>query len=183
MVSGSRISPTTMTSGACRRAARRAVGKSGASTPIHLLDHASPMRMLVLDRVLDCDDVAGVSMVDLIHERRHGGRLPRAGGTADEHQAARKPAERQHGWGQAERRQTRDGGGKAADRRRRAAALAMEVDAEASQIGTPIRGVRDARLAELALGVRRQSRAYRLRNLIAVQRSFCQRHDDPVDAD
>ena len=34
MVSGSRISPTTMMSGACRKAARSAVGKSGASTPI-----------------------------------------------------------------------------------------------------------------------------------------------------
>ena len=33
-VSGSRISPTTITSGACRSAARSAVGKSGASIPI-----------------------------------------------------------------------------------------------------------------------------------------------------
>ena len=36
IVSGSRISPTTMTSGAWRMAARSAVGKSGASTPISI---------------------------------------------------------------------------------------------------------------------------------------------------
>ena len=36
IVSGSRISPITITSGACRSAERSAVGKSGASTPISI---------------------------------------------------------------------------------------------------------------------------------------------------
>jgi hypothetical protein len=38
IVSGSRISPTTMTSGAWRTAARSAVGKSARPSDLHLLD-------------------------------------------------------------------------------------------------------------------------------------------------
>ena len=43
IVSGSRISPTTITSGACRTAARSAAGKSGASTPISTCSITLPL--------------------------------------------------------------------------------------------------------------------------------------------
>ena len=91
IVSGSRISPITITSGAWRSAARSAVGKSGASMPISTCSMMlRVMRVLVLDRILDGDDVAGVAAVDLVDDRRQRGRLAGAGRAADEHQAARQ---------------------------------------------------------------------------------------------
>ncbi len=57
-VASSRISPTRRTSGSWRRAATRAVAKSGASAPISICSTTTPpVAVLVLDRVLDRDDV------------------------------------------------------------------------------------------------------------------------------
>ena len=59
----------------------------------------------------------------------------------------------------------------------------MEVDAEASELRTSIRGVRDARVAIVALRMRGQSRGDSLLDLLAAQRAFRQRHDDAFDPD
>ena len=61
---------------------------------LDLLDQAAAVRVLVFDRILDGDDVARVAQVDLVHERRQRGRLAGSGRTADQHQAARQPAQR-----------------------------------------------------------------------------------------
>ena len=101
-----------MMSGAWRRAARSAVGKSGASiADLHLLDEAFAMLMLVLDRILDGDDVPRVAAVDLVHQRRQRRRLAGSGRPADEHQTARQARERLDVRRQAQRRQPRHGGG------------------------------------------------------------------------
>ena len=58
-----------------------------------LLDHALLMRVLVLDRIFDRDDVLRVAPVDLVDQRRHRRRLSRAGGAADEDQAVMQPGD------------------------------------------------------------------------------------------
>jgi hypothetical protein len=42
---------------------------------LNLLDHAPLVRVLILDRIFDRDDVLGIPSIDDIHERRHGGGL------------------------------------------------------------------------------------------------------------
>jgi hypothetical protein len=117
IVSGSRISPTTMTSGAWRSDARSAVGKSGASdADLDLLHHAGVVRVLVLDRILDRDDVARVAAVDLVDQRGQRRRLARPGRAADQHEAARQPREQLHARGQAERGEPRHPRRQRADR-------------------------------------------------------------------
>ena len=87
--SGSRISPITRMSGAWRTAARRAVGKSGASTPTSTCSITpGMMRVLVLDRILDGDDVARVASIDRVDQRRQGRGLAGSGRAADQHQPA-----------------------------------------------------------------------------------------------
>ena len=58
-VSGSRISPTTMTSGACRsRRSQRGREVRRVDPDFHLLDHAAVMGVLIFDRVFNGDNVA-----------------------------------------------------------------------------------------------------------------------------
>ena len=102
-----------------RRAERgREVGRVDAD--LDLLDQALAMRMLVLDRIFDRDDVPRVAMVDLVDQRRQRRRLAGTGRTADEHQPARQTRERFDVRRQVQRREPRHrrtaGGG---SRRRR----------------------------------------------------------------
>ena len=94
IVSRSRISPTRITSGSSRRAARRPSAKSVASAPT---SRWLTMQRLVpvqeLDRVLDREDVVLALAVDHVDHRRQRRRLARAGRPGDEHEAARLAGE------------------------------------------------------------------------------------------
>jgi hypothetical protein len=89
MVSRSRISPIRMTSGACRRVffSGDAPGV-GVHADLALGDHAVLVRVHVLDRVLDGDDVALGVLVAVAEHRGEGGGLAAAGAADDQHQAA-----------------------------------------------------------------------------------------------
>ncbi len=90
--------------------------------------------MLVLDRIFDGDDVPRFAMVDLVDQRRERRRLPRAGGAADEHQAARQACERFDVRRQVERGEPRHHRGQAADGGGGPAPFVMQVDAESSEV-------------------------------------------------
>ena len=98
-VSVSRISPTRMTSGSCRIAARSAVEKSlGVDADLALVDHRELVVVEDLDRVLDRDDVDLAVVVDVVDHAGERRGLARPGRTGDEHQAARLQGERgEHG--------------------------------------------------------------------------------------
>ncbi len=136
IVSRSRISPTRITSGSWRRAARRPrreVRRVGAD--LALVDDRAFVLVQELDRVLDREDVVLALAVDHVDHRRQGRALAGAGRAGDEDEAARFAGElaqhRRHPevlqggdpvWDEAE-------GG--ADR----AALQVGVDAEAGDVG------------------------------------------------
>ena len=88
MVSRSRISPTRMTLGAWRRAARKPLEKLSKSVPnSRWLKVATIMRMNKLDRVFQRDDVDGPGVADLVEHRGQGGGFAGARRAGDEHQA------------------------------------------------------------------------------------------------
>jgi hypothetical protein len=95
------------------------------------------MGMFVLDRVLDRDDVAAVAGVDRVDQRGERRALARAGGTADQDEAARKTGQQLHRGGQPQLgeigRMRRQG----ADRRRRTPTLPVQVDTEPTPAGEP----------------------------------------------
>ena len=102
-VSVSRISPTRMTSGSCRIAARSAVEKSlGVDAHLALVDHRELVEVQHLDRVLDRDDVHLAVVVDVVDHAGERRRLAGAGRAGDEHQAARLQRQRREHRRQAE---------------------------------------------------------------------------------
>ena len=150
---------------------------------LDLLDQTAVVLVLVLDRILDRHDVPGVAPVDLLDDRRERRRLARSGRPADEHQPARQLREQLDRRRQPERRQSRHCGRQQPNRRRRAAALAMQVDAEAADAGDAKRGVGDARVAILPPRVRSEGRQHRLLDVEPVERPLGERDDLAVDAD
>ena len=87
MLSWSRISPTSRTSGSSRSAERRARGNDSVSLPTS--------RWLTAERWLPCTYSMGSSMVtmwqapvavDVVDHGGQGGRLPRPGRAGDDHQ-------------------------------------------------------------------------------------------------
>ena len=90
IVSRSRISPTRITSGSWRSAARSASAKLvGVGADLALVDDALLVPVHELDRVLDRDDVVGARAVDLVDHRRERRRLAGAGRAGDEDEPAR----------------------------------------------------------------------------------------------
>src|SRR5881396_1752382 len=79
IVSGSRISPTRMTSGSSRRAARSDGEAGRVVADLALADDAVDVLVGELDRVLDRDDVVVPVAVDEVDHRRERGRLAGAG--------------------------------------------------------------------------------------------------------
>jgi hypothetical protein len=75
----------------------------------------------------------------------------------------------------------RNGCREPADRRRRLAALAVQIHPEASEGGDFQRGIRDSVLAKLTLRVRYQLWKNKLFNVVAVQDSGVAPHDAAVD--
>jgi hypothetical protein len=117
IVSGSRISPTTMTVGRLAERGAQRVGKSGASMPISICS--------ISDCGVRCSYSIGSSMVmmwrasrvvDLVDQRRERRRLAGAGRAADEDEPARQARRAPRRWRQVERREARHGGRQAADR-------------------------------------------------------------------
>ena len=138
--------------------------------------------MLVLDRVLDGDDVARLASIQFVDQRRQRRRLARAGPAADEHQAARELRQVLHLRRQRERRQSRHIARQRADGGRRPAALAVQVDAEASDARQAERRVGDAvALVDLA-GVRRHRGEHGALDVRPGQGVLADRHDALVDA-
>jgi hypothetical protein len=88
-----------------------------------------------VDRVLDGEDVALLVLVDVVHHAGEGGRLTRAGGAGDQHDAARLVGDVGEDLGRLEIVQREDLGGDGAHHRRRAALLHEGVHPEARQVG------------------------------------------------
>ena len=89
MTSISRISPIRITSGAWRRVFFSArFPRIGVDADLALRDQAVLVRVHVLDRVLDGDDVAVGVLVAVADHRRERGGLARARAADEEHQAA-----------------------------------------------------------------------------------------------
>ena len=71
-----------------QRVLERGVPGIGIDADLAVRDHAALVRMHVLDRVLDRDDVAAGLVVAVADHRRQRGRLARAGAADHDHQAA-----------------------------------------------------------------------------------------------
>ena len=134
MVSRSRISPISTTSGSSRRTERSASGK--------LLVSACSSRWLTMALRWECRYSMGSSMVmmwtgvllvDLVDHRGQGGGLARAGGPGDQDQAAGLVGHLGHDGGQAQLFERPDLVGDAAERPGDGAALHEDVGAEAGQ--------------------------------------------------
>ena len=162
IVSRSRISPTRMMSGSSRRAPRRAAAKErGVHAHLAMVHQAVLALVHKLDRVLDGDDVIVPVLVGVVHHRRQGGGLARAGRPGHHHQAAV-----QHGEFLQHRRQRRvqllevfEGqhlGGNLAEDGRDAVLLVEEVGAEARHLRNFVAEIHVPRfLEELDLVLRR----------------------------
>ena len=88
IVSRSRISPTRITFGACRSAARSAARKRRrVAVQLALVHRALLVVVQELDRVFDGEDVLGAGLVDQVDHRRQRRRLARAGRAGDQHDA------------------------------------------------------------------------------------------------
>ena len=89
MVSRSRISPTRITSGSWRKAARSAVEKFAVSTSTsRWLMKLLLVAVQEFDGVFDGDDVIGARGVDAVDHGRQRGGFARAGRSGHQHQAA-----------------------------------------------------------------------------------------------
>ena len=96
-------------------------------------DAAAAVFVEVLDGLLEGDDVAGVVLVEVADERRHGGAPAGAGGAREEHQAALLLDEGGGGRRQPQVGRDGDGEGDAAHHHGERAALPEGADAEAAQ--------------------------------------------------
>ncbi len=76
-----------------KRGAQRSWKIRRVNADFDLLDYALLMRVLVLDRIFNRDDVLCVAPVDLVDERRDRRGLSRSGGTADQNQAVMQPGD------------------------------------------------------------------------------------------
>ena len=71
----------------------------GIHPDLALRDGAVDVAMQELDRVLERDHVLLLSLVDVVHDRGHGGALPRAGDPRDENQPSLRRRDRaEDGW-------------------------------------------------------------------------------------
>ena len=79
----------------CCAESRRKIRRVRAD--FNLLDDASNVGVLVLDRVFDGDNVSRFAAVDVVDQCGERGRFTRARGTANQDQAARQMCEGFHG--------------------------------------------------------------------------------------
>ena len=148
IVSRSRISPTRITSGSWRSAARRPLANERrVGADLALVDDALAVPVQELDRVLDREDVLGARVVDAVDQRGEGRRLAGAGRAGHEHEPARLLAQVVEALGHLELLERADARGDEAERSADARALEVGVDAEAGEPGDRVGEV------ELAVGL------------------------------
>ena len=134
IVSRSRISPTRITSGSWRSAARRASREAeGVGADLALIDDAALVAVQELDRVLDREDVLRAVAVDLVDDRGKRRRLTGAGRAGHEHEAARLSASWCSERGNAELLERLELGGDEAEGSADRLALEVDVHAEARE--------------------------------------------------
>ncbi len=150
---------------------------------LDLFDETGAVRMLVLDRVLDRDDVAGVAAVDLLDERRERRGLAGAGGAADQDETARKLRQRLDAGRKAQGGQSRRLGRERTHRGRRTPPLAVEVDAKASPAAQLVGRVGVFFLRVSRPRASRERRQDRLLDLLAGDGRLRQGDDGAVDPD
>ena len=139
IVSRSRISPTRITFGAWRSAARSARReRRRVAVQLALVDRALLVRVQELDRILDREDVIGARLVDQVDDRGERRRLARAGRSGHEHDAVLERGDVGERRRQIQLRERRNLRRDDAHDDRVGAALAEDVDAEPG-------AVRDAR--------------------------------------
>jgi hypothetical protein len=160
---------------------RREVGR--IHSDLDLLDETRLVRVLVLDRVLDRDDVPSVAAVDLLDERRESRRLAGARGAADQDEAARQARERFGARRKAQRGESRRIRRQGPDRGSGPSTLAMKVDPEAARPPDLEGEVRHRLLRVTGTPAGGKSRKNRLLDLFARERGVRERHDPSVDAD
>jgi len=148
-----------------------------------LVDDALLVAVQELDRVLDGHDVLFARGVDLVHDRGQRGRLPRARGAGDEHEAARPAGQVVHDGRQAELVDGLDHGRDQAKRRADGGPLVVRVDAEAGVPGDRVGEVDlPLRLQPLALVVG-EDRVHDLARLLGGHHGVVlQRLEAPPDA-
>ena len=134
-----------------KRGAQGLAEGNGVGADLALVDDALLVLVHELDRVLDREDVIGPRAVDLVDDRRQGGRLARAGRTGHEHEPARLRGELVQTRRQAELLERLDVVGDDAERRAERLALEEDVDAEAGDAGDRVGEVELALDLELLL--------------------------------
>ena len=88
IVSRSRISPTRITSGSCRKAAADGLGETRhVHAQFPLVDRRLLVRVVELDRVFDRDDMVVEVLVDVVDHRRQRGGLAGARRPRDQDQS------------------------------------------------------------------------------------------------
>ena len=133
MVSGSRISPTRITSGFCRRILRSDPAKSGAScADLDLLDHRLAVPVNKFDGILDGHHMIAAMRVDQVDQRGQRRALAAAGGSGDQHQSLARLRESAQRRGQMQRFDRGDFFGKQTDAAGHCAALVMDIRAKTS---------------------------------------------------
>ena len=135
MVSRSRISPTSTTSGSSRSAERSASEKPRVSrcTSRWFIEAALGL-VHEFDRILDRDDVIGPVVVAVVDHAGERGGLARARGAGHQHQAARQHAQVAEDLRRLQVVERDDGRGNVAEHGAGAAVLVEGVDAEARQL-------------------------------------------------
>ena len=136
IVSRSRISPTRMSSGSSRRAARRPRAKSGSiGADLALVDDRLFVFVQELDRVLDREDVVRAFGVDHVEHRRQRRALAGAGRAGDEDEPTRFLGQLTEDLRHPERVEVRDLLRDEPERGADRAALEEAVDAEPGDVG------------------------------------------------
>jgi len=128
-----RILAERVLEGACERL--------GISSHFALIDQAALMLVDELDRVFDSDDVAFPLPVDLVDQRREGGRLSRPGWPGDQHQSAWLLRHFRYRGGQPQILKRADGERNLSNYHRDASALTETVTAEPGEAGDPEREI------------------------------------------
>ena len=185
IVSRSRISPTRITSGSWRSAARRASAEARrVGADLALVDDAALVPVHELDRVLDREDVLGARAVDLVDQRGERRRLTGAGRAGDEHEAARLRRQLVQARRQAELLERLDLVRDLAEGGAERLALEEDVDAEARDAGNAVREVDlPVDLEVLLLLARQDAVEQRLGRLGVERRNAVEPLQMPANAD
>ena len=160
------------------------VGKStaiGADLP--LVDNALAVPVQIFDRVLQRQDVAGTFTVDQIDHRRHRGRLAAAGGSGDQHQAARLAGQFTHDVRQFQFLQARHPLGNDPDRNRNRTALPERIDAKPAEAEHRIGKIDFAVLIELDAPVFGDNLLEQLRGIVHAKRWQIKLDQRAIDPD